>query len=92
MEEHPSTPGCNPDPRGEGRDERSIQGEDTLLDQDFMLSLVQRHGKMLEGIELSDLQPDLFAEDRMLAEMIIVRDRLRGIEHPEMKGKLTAHW
>ncbi len=47
---------------------------------------------MVESVQLEDLRPDLFPFDRVLAELIIARDLVMGILHPEMEGKLTAHW
>lgn len=52
--------------------------------------LVEHYPHCLDEIRLEDLRPDLFPEDRFDAELIIIRDRLRGIEHPELWGKLTA--
>jgi len=54
--------------------------------------VLQRSPAFLDHVELHKLQPYLFPQDRILAEMIVLRDSLLGIEHPELKGRLTAHW
>lgn len=64
----------------------------TLLPKSFMEGLARRYPDLLEDVRLEDLRPDIFPFDRILAELIIARDRLRGILHPELKGKLTARW
>jgi hypothetical protein len=62
----------------------------TILSEEWMAAFLVEAPDYLEGITLEMLSPDRNTFDRLLVEMIILRDRLRGIEHPEMAGKLTA--
>lgn len=65
--------------------------EQYVLSDQWVADRLAENPHFLEDVDLGQLRPDLFPQDRVLAEMIIARDRLRGIEHPEMDGKLTAH-
>ena len=67
-------------------------GDGTLAGKEWMSRFLRRFPDGLDGVNLEELEPDLFPMDRVLAEVIIHRDRLRGIEHPEMISKLTARW
>lgn len=52
---------------------------------------LQRHPGWLDSIRFEDLRPDLDPFDQVLAEMLLVRDRLQGIAIPRIEaGKRSA--
>jgi hypothetical protein len=51
---------------------------------------LRRDPHLFDDVRLEQLRPDLFPADRVLARIAIVRDRLRGIEHPGWEQRLTA--
>jgi hypothetical protein len=63
-----------------------------LIGAQATIQMYNNDPRALYGVRLGDLRPDLFPSDRILAELILIRDRIEGVEHPELTQKLTAHW
>ena len=61
-----------------------------ILSDQWVINRLKRHPHLFDDIRLDQLQPDLFPADRVLARIAIIRDRIKGIEHPELETKLSA--
>ena len=62
----------------------------TLLSQDWLEWLVRTYPETLYGRSLRELAAELFTGHQVIAEVLIAKDRRRGIEHPEMQGRMRG--
>ena len=57
-----------------------------------MEEILRTNPNCLRGVRLDRLRPDLMPGDRLLAELILYRNRLRGMICPAAESRCTAHW
>ena len=67
--------------------------QETLLTEQQMAETLRSNPRCLLRVRMDRLQPDLMPGDRLLAELLIYRQRLLGIDPSNLEvAQCTAHW